>query len=76
MKSLKETWDQQSLTTNILMMPIVHRLGFSVYKVSLDSNMYFLSYSIFINSLQPDFHNITGFTQTVQEILRADLPDF
>ena len=35
-------------------------LGLSMYKVSLDSDKYLLSYSILINPLKPDVHQMTS----------------
>ena len=42
----------------MLLMPIAHHLGLSMYNVLLDSGKYLLSYSTLINPLKRDVHYI------------------
>ena len=43
-----------------MLLPNAHHLGLSMYIVLLDSNKYLLSYSTFINPLEPDVHHMTS----------------
>ena len=61
------------LTSNILPLPIAYHLGLSMYKVLLDSDKHFLSYSTLTNPLEPNVHHMTS---QILSILTDFYPDF